>query len=75
MNKEYIVILYKTVEYRAEIKVEAEDSNAAMEEGKRMYEDDGTILENPILAAAWIANNEKLTEVGVLLPHAPVSER
>jgi hypothetical protein len=66
MNKEYIVILYKTVEYRAEIKVEAKDSNEAMEEGKRMYEDDGTILENPILAAAWVVNTEDLTEVGVI---------
>lgn len=73
MNKEYIVILYKTVEHRAEIKVEAKDSNAAMEEGKRMYEDGWTDIGT--LANTWIANNEKLTEVGVLLPHAPVSER
>ena len=74
MNKEYIVILYKTVEYRAEIKVEAEDSNAAMEEGKRLYEDGWTDDEG-MLANTWAVNNEKLTEVGVLLPHAPVSER
>jgi hypothetical protein len=70
MNKEYIVILYKVVEYRAEIKIEAKDSNAAMEEGKRMYE-----LQGHGGISTWIANNEKLTEVGVLLPHAPVSER
>ena len=74
MNKEYIVILYKTVEYRAEIKVEAEDSNTAMEEGKRLYEDGWTDDEG-MLANTWAVNNEKLTEVGVLLPHAPVSER
>jgi len=74
MNKEYVVILYKTVEHRAEIKVEAEDSNAAMKEGKRLYElqgHDGISTSAPM----WVANTEKLTEVGVLLPHAPVSER
>ena len=65
MNKEYIVILYKTVEYRAEIKVEAKDSNAAMEEGKRLYEDGWTDDEG-MLAAAWVVNTEDLTEVGVI---------
>ena len=65
MNKEYIVILYKTVEYRAEIKVEAEDSNEAMEEGKRMYEDGWTDDEG-MLANTWAVNNEKLTEIGVI---------
>ena len=65
MNKEYIVILYKTVEYRAEIKVEAKDSNEAMNEGKRMYEDGWTDDEG-MLANTWVVNNEKLTEIGVI---------
>ena len=65
MNKEYIVILYKTVEYRAEIKVEAKDSNEAMNEGKRLYEDGWTDDEG-MLANTWVVNNEKLTEIGVI---------
>jgi len=65
MNKEYIVILYKTVEYRAEIKVEAKDSNEAMNEGKRLYEDGWTDDEG-MLANTWAVNNEKLTEIGVI---------
>jgi hypothetical protein len=40
-----------------------------MEEGKRVYDDGYNMIVD------WEVNTEKLTEVGVLLPHAPVSER
>ena len=58
--KEYTVTLYKTVEYRVEIKVEAEDSNAAMEKGKRVYDNGYNMIVD------WVVNTEKLTEIGVI---------
>jgi flagellum-specific peptidoglycan hydrolase FlgJ len=68
---DYVVVLYKVVEYRAEVKVSAKDSNEAMTKARDLYSSDTEYVKT----LNWVVNSEKLAEVGVLLPHAPVSER
>jgi flagellum-specific peptidoglycan hydrolase FlgJ len=68
---DYVVVLYKVVEYRAEIKVSAKDSTEAMTTARDLYSSDTEYVKT----INWVVNSEKLAEVGVLLPHAPVSER
>lgn len=57
---EYVCVLYKVVEYRAEVKVSANDANDATKKARAIYSDD---TEKETLN--WVVNSKKLAEVGV----------
>jgi hypothetical protein len=64
---EYVCVLYKVVEYRAEVKVSAEDANEATKKARALYADDieKEFLNLETKELNWVVNSKKLAEVGV----------
>jgi hypothetical protein len=64
---EYVCVLYKVVEYRAEVKVSAKDANEATKKARALYADDieKEFLNLETKELNWVVNSKKLAEVGV----------
>jgi hypothetical protein len=64
---EYVCVLYKVVEYRAEVKVSAKDANEATKKARALYADDTEkeFLNLETKELNWVVNSKKLAEVGV----------